>query len=324
MSEGKGKKKEEKVVPLIPYTTNPEWADITPVPQNDGPNPICPIAYSPQYVEIMNYFRAILAKDELSLRALALTEDVIAVSSANYTAWYFRRKVLDHLIAHPPQIPDPPSYEKELKFITSLGADNPKNYQLWHHRRTIVEKLNGSVDEELMFTEEMLDLDGKNYHAWAHRQWILETFKAWDHEFKYIETLLRTDLRNNSAWNQRRFVVEKTTGYGDPAIVAREIDYAFSFIKKSPNNQSPWNYLRGLFGANVPFSAFPIVKSTSLEIKDKFPVCGHVLSLLIDIYEEENNPEDLKLAQGFCRELATLDFVHKKYWLYREKTLVPK
>lgn len=54
--------------------------------------------------------------------------------------------------------------------------DNPKNYQVWHHRRVIVEWLNDS-SRELALTEEILGMDAKNYHAWQHRQWAMKTFK---------------------------------------------------------------------------------------------------------------------------------------------------
>jgi protein farnesyltransferase/geranylgeranyltransferase type-1 subunit alpha len=41
-----------------------------------------------------------LAKEEISNRALELTEEVIGLSSGNYTAWHYRRKLIDKL-GHP-------------------------------------------------------------------------------------------------------------------------------------------------------------------------------------------------------------------------------
>jgi hypothetical protein len=49
--------------------------------------------------ETMNYFRAILRKDERSSRALHLTTEVIKLNPANYTAWYFRRLPHFHSLA---------------------------------------------------------------------------------------------------------------------------------------------------------------------------------------------------------------------------------
>lgn len=53
---------------------------------------------------------------------------------------------------------------------------NSKNYQVWHHRKVIVEWLQ-DPSEELAFTETILCKDAKNYHAWQHRQWCIQTFK---------------------------------------------------------------------------------------------------------------------------------------------------
>ncbi|RVW76873.1 Protein farnesyltransferase/geranylgeranyltransferase type-1 subunit alpha [Vitis vinifera] len=44
-----------------------------PVPQDDGPNPVVPIAYKDDFTETMDYFRAVYFADERSLRSLHVT-----------------------------------------------------------------------------------------------------------------------------------------------------------------------------------------------------------------------------------------------------------
>ena len=71
------------------YSEDSEWADIEPIAQDEGgPNPLAAIHYSEEYSEAMGYLRAIMARNEMSLRALALTEDIIEMNPAHYTIWY--------------------------------------------------------------------------------------------------------------------------------------------------------------------------------------------------------------------------------------------
>lgn len=74
---------------MLPMSQRPEWSDVVPIPQDDGPNPVVPIAYKPEFEETMNYFRAIYLSDERSPRVLQLTHLVILLNPGNYTVTHF-------------------------------------------------------------------------------------------------------------------------------------------------------------------------------------------------------------------------------------------
>lgn len=69
----------------VPLRERPEWSDVTPLDQDDGPNPVVPIDYKDEFRETMDYFRAIYKANELSPRALALTSLTITFNPGNYT-----------------------------------------------------------------------------------------------------------------------------------------------------------------------------------------------------------------------------------------------
>jgi len=165
--------------------------------------------------------------------------------------------------------------EKDLEWTDNLGGTNPKNYQLWYHRRALLEfRFKGkSVQEadeetllsvarkELNYVDKILDDDSKNYHAWSHRQWIIRTLDnphLWSTEIEYSHSKILSDPRNNSAWSQRWFALHE----GSPIITANnnsssksilslekareEANYALSGARVDPYNESPWRYLVGV------------------------------------------------------------------------------
>lgn len=67
----------------------------------------------------MGYFRAIFHKNEISERAFELTTETILRNPGNYSAWFFRRRLIDEL-----KLP----LAKEMQFITEIGFDLEKNY----------------------------------------------------------------------------------------------------------------------------------------------------------------------------------------------------
>jgi len=116
----------------------------------------------------------------------------------------------------------------------------------------------------MRFVEIILARDAKNYHAWQHRQWALKTFQLWENEMAFVERLLEDDIRNNSAWNQRHFVIVNTTRF-TPEVLSAEVKYAQEAIRKTPHNESPWNYLRGILMQQLDQSKEPMFKYPGIQ-----------------------------------------------------------
>ena len=147
---------------------------------------------------------------------------------------------------------------------------SPKNYQIWYHRRALLEYRFKGKDEsdavalqvaktELEYVDKILGDDSKNYHAWSHRQWIIRTLnnpELWSSEIEYSHSKVLSDPRNNSAWNQRWFAlhegkVSNAAASKGSSILSfdkakEEAHYALSGAKVDPYNESPWRYLIGV------------------------------------------------------------------------------
>ncbi|KAI1285757.1 Protein farnesyltransferase/geranylgeranyltransferase type-1 subunit alpha [Halotydeus destructor] len=306
---------------FVPYGQRPEWKDVEPVFQDDGPNPVCAIDYTAKFKNTFDYFRAVLAKDEHSERALSLTKDAAELNPANYTVWYFRRVVLKELNKN---------LFEELEYIDSVIMDHPKNYQVWHHRKAIVEWLNdGSIEK--VFTATILEQDAKNYHAWQHRQWAINHFQLFNDELEYTESLIAQDIRNNSAWNHRFFVISRTTTFESKPVYERELSFTQEKISKTPNNESPWNYLRGVLEASKqPLnSELPFCEELYEKKKIRSPF---LIGFMVDAIEEQLESRkvggDVDYTVQYERSIDLTnvlaneaDKIRKEYWTYIQNTL---
>jgi protein farnesyltransferase/geranylgeranyltransferase type-1 subunit alpha len=67
----------------------------------------------------MSYFRAVFHRNEISHRAYLLTSEVIKINPGNYSAWFFRRVLIDEL-----GLP----LDKEISFLNSIAIKLEKNY----------------------------------------------------------------------------------------------------------------------------------------------------------------------------------------------------
>ncbi|XP_065216651.1 protein farnesyltransferase/geranylgeranyltransferase type-1 subunit alpha [Planococcus citri] len=296
----------------IPYKDRPDWSDIQPIAQNDGPFPVVAIAYPDKYRDVYDYFRGVFVIGEKSERVLRLCTDASILNPANYTVWQYRRVVLKSLGC---------DLRDELQFIGDVIEQNPKNYQVWHHRRVIIEWLDdGST--ELAFTKKLLDLDAKNYHAWQHRQWVLTKYKLFDGELDYIDELLTRDIRNNSAWNHRYFVINTGKQGFTPDVLSQEIKYVANAIQNATKNESAWNYLRGILLFHEQGLNHPDVIAFCEQLYKDDSRSPHLLAFLADravelVEKDIDREKNLQVAVKLYRDLAEeYDKMRAPYWNY--------
>ncbi|KAL1985235.1 hypothetical protein VTN96DRAFT_8151 [Rasamsonia emersonii] len=338
------------------YSSDPLWADVKPIPLDDGSKegqeatPLATIAYSPAYVEATSYLRAVMAANEVSERALKLTQDVISMNPAHYTVWLYRAKILFALNKN---------LDDELTWLNKVSLQYLKNYQIWHHRQVIMSSRTAFPTlppKELDFLMEMFAQDAKNYHVWTYRHWLVRHFNLWDseREIRDVETLINADVRNNSAWNHRyllRFAPREGPEAGMPGgvisdqkgrsdvvdeeLVDAELDYAKEKILLAPENRSPWLYARGVLrAAGRPLSEWKDFASqfvTEEKTEDGQVVNVHVKSSLAvewlaDVLGEEaqTEQESGKIAEAV--KMLTLlkekyDPIRRNYWDYRIRQL---
>ncbi|KAG8624031.1 hypothetical protein KVT40_009007 [Elsinoe batatas] len=333
------------------YSSDPIWADISPIAQSDGgPNPLAAISYTEGYAEAMSYLRAVMAANEMSERALDLTEDIISLNPAHYTVWLYRAKILSSLDL---------DLNEEITWLNNIALRHQKNYQIWHHRQYLLDRI-GNADGEIAFVNRMLAGDAKNYHVWSYRQWLVRRFGLWDvkarngraeikealqaqaeedgdgdedevpdlvtevaeetNELEETALFVAADVRNNSAWNHRFFIVngsEDGQGVKDNDVYEREVAFAKEAIRKAPQNQSPWAYLKGAVErAKGKDGSKELVEFCGefVDLDQCTVRSSHALDLLAEIWGREKKIAEASKAYELLRD--KYDPIRRNYWEY--------
>ncbi|KAF4120701.1 protein farnesyltransferase/geranylgeranyltransferase type-1 subunit alpha [Geosmithia morbida] len=320
---------------------DPTWDDVVPIPQDEAEGALAKIAYPEDYAEAVAYLRSVMAADECSARCLRLTEHVISMNPAHYTVWLYRFKIVRHLGLDVPG---------EMDWLNGVALANLKNYQIWHHRQLLMEHhyptVAGDADavrrlakSETNFITRVLAEDTKNYHVWSYRQYLvgrLGLFSA--PELAATQSMIEDDVRNNSAWSHRFYVVFSDPAHSTPgsaaaahdpsipdAVLDRELAYAREKIALAPQNQSPWNYLRGVLakGARSPADEVEFAEQFVVALGDddgaEHVKSSHALDLLADAYAKRGDKDRARLC--LQRLADKWDPIREGYWNYRLREL---
>ena len=109
-------------------------------------------------------------------------------------------------------------------------------------------------------------------------------------------------------------------------LIKKEISYSIDKINECPNNESPFNYIRGLLEIKdekknliCRFSDFPFLKSELEKLYKNNSKNYHCLALLLDIEIEEKNKDRIKTIVD---SLVEIDFIRKKYWLWKKAKVI--
>lgn len=281
-----------------------------------------------------------MAKKEYSPRCLRLTEHIISLNPAHYTVWLYRFSIIEAL-----GIPLP----DEIQWLNQVSLDNLKNYQIWHHRRLLMdhyyptiqsqpEEVDKLAKSEQAFLTQILAEDTKNYHVWSYRQYLVPKLGIFgDSELRAAASLVDDDVRNNSAWAHRFFVVFSDPAHATPgslstepdprvpaALVDRELRYAQDKILLAPQNQSPWNYLRGVLakGGRAVGSVEGFVAQFATDVGDEareVVTSTHALEVLAEIYAEKGEGD---MADLCLRRLGEKwDRIRLGYWQWKRQML---
>lgn len=315
-----------------------DYDDIVPISIESklGDEELCKILYTDEYKQLMGLARSMLSNNELSTRAIRLTAKIIDLVPAFYTIWNYRFNILSFLLNDKHIVDSDQFIIKELDWLDQITLNNPKNYQIWSYRQSLLtDLLQGEplLKYELPIIEMMLNDDTKNYHVWSYRKWVVQLIGDYTNELSFTNKMIERDVYNNSAWNHRMFYLKKIGP--DNMLLQEEIEYVKSKILLAPQNVSSWNYLRGLienFNTNqldiynknesfiLQFLSNLSLYSEESDISNLPDIqSSFALELLAHIYSLKGEKQVSKLCYKYLS--IKYDPIRKNYWDHKIKLL---
>jgi protein farnesyltransferase/geranylgeranyltransferase type-1 subunit alpha len=274
---------------LTEELADPKWDDVEPVPPPHQRGDAFYISPPSWYTRLFGLFGALVAKDEISARAVDLCNLIIRDFTSHYTAWWYKFHVLERLGY---------DLEAELDRIAQVLRANNKSYQAWHYRQWLVDR---SPHDETAFLTETFERDAKNFHGWSFAIWYAARWDRGADIFALAVAQIASDCRNNSAWNARKTVGEMIGV--DPLA---EFEAAVDSLRVVGKNEAACNFLLAIVWKAPQLTGR--VRELAEELLAKKPDNRHAMGLLLAVAEEKGEVE------RYCDELMKIDPVRIPYY----------
>ncbi|CAH1284744.1 unnamed protein product [Diabrotica balteata] len=131
---------------------------------------------------------------------IKFTEQCLPANPKSYGVWHHRYWIL---LNHPK-----PNWEKEFSLCTRYLTMDDRNFHVWDYRRLLVNKIGITLDHELKFSNERLNVNFSNYSSWHYRSTLRNLDKdCVDFELDLVKSAVFTDPADSSAWFYLRWVL---------------------------------------------------------------------------------------------------------------------
>ncbi|KHN84603.1 Geranylgeranyl transferase type-2 subunit alpha [Toxocara canis] len=141
----------------------------------------------------------------------------------------------------------------ELSLTEQCLLENSKSYGAWFHRGWALALMNGrDVNRELKVTEKALQLDARNFHCWDHRRFVAKLADVTpEQELQFSERMINANFSNYSAWHYRSTLLPLVSPSSseaslDDETIMRELKKLANAFFTDPEDQSAWIYTEWL------------------------------------------------------------------------------
>ncbi|KAK9703255.1 Rab geranylgeranyltransferase, variant 2 [Basidiobolus ranarum] len=194
--------------------------------------------------------------------AFQLTTKMVKTNPEAYTAWNYRRDILQADFAQLSETEVQEICTNELHLIEEVFRINPKSYWIWNHRSWVLHNMpQPNWRRELLLVVKMLDLDPRNFHGWSYRRSVVSELRRLPSEedidrieFDYTTSKINQSFSNGSAWHYRSkllpSILLKAPADERVNLLENEYELVKSAFYTDPEDQSAWIYHRWLIGKN--------------------------------------------------------------------------